>query len=48
VIPVTRFNGQPIGGGEPGPTFRRLIAAWSDSVGVDIVRQAEQCAAERI
>jgi branched-chain amino acid aminotransferase len=48
VIPVTRFNGQPIGGGEPGPTFQRLIAAWSDSVGVDIVRQAEQCAAERI
>lgn len=47
VIPVTRFNGQPIGSGEPGPSFQRLIAAWSDSVGVDIVRQAEQCAAER-
>ncbi|MDA0588844.1 MAG: aminotransferase class IV [Planctomycetota bacterium] len=47
VIPVTHFNGQPIGNGEPGPSFQRLIAAWSHSVGVDIVRQAEQCAAER-
>jgi branched-chain amino acid aminotransferase len=47
VLPVTQFNGRPIGSGEPGPLFRRLIAAWSDSVGVDIVRQAEQCAAER-
>jgi branched-subunit amino acid aminotransferase/4-amino-4-deoxychorismate lyase len=47
VIPVTQFNGRPVGSGEPGPSFQRLIAAWSDSVGVDIVRQAEQCAAER-
>lgn len=47
LVPVTKFNGNEIGDGKPGPQFRRLIAAWSDSVGVDIVRQAEQCAAER-
>lgn len=47
VVPVTKFNGQPIGSGLPGPQFRRLIAAWSESVGVDIVQQAEQVAAER-
>lgn len=47
VVPVTKFNGQPIGSGSAGPQFRRLIAAWSESVGVDIVQQAEQVAAER-
>lgn len=47
VLPVTKFNGNPIGNGTPGSQFRRLIAAWSGSVGVDIVQQAEQCAAER-
>lgn len=47
VVPVTKFNGQPVGSGSPGPQFRRLIAAWSESVGVDIVQQAELVAAER-
>lgn len=47
VMPVTKFNGDPIGNGTPGPVFQRLMSAWSESVGVDIVQQAEQCAAER-
>jgi len=47
VVPVTKFNGQPVGSGSPGPQFRRLIAAWSESLGVDIVQQAELVAAER-
>jgi len=42
LAPVTKVNGQPIGTGEPGPLFRRLIAAWSELVGVDIVRQILQ------
>jgi branched-subunit amino acid aminotransferase/4-amino-4-deoxychorismate lyase len=42
VWPVLRFNGQPIGDGQPGDVFRQLIAAWSEQVGVDIVGQAKQ------
>ncbi|MEK6249178.1 MAG: aminotransferase class IV, partial [Planctomycetales bacterium] len=40
LLPVTKFNGQPIGSSEPGEIFRRLIAAWSEAVGVNIVAQA--------
>ena len=39
MAPVTRFNGLPIGDGRPGPMFARLIAAWSEQVGVDILAQ---------
>ncbi len=35
-------RGQPVGGGQPGEMFRRLLAAWSELVGLDIQRQAEQ------
>jgi len=44
LLPVTRFNGRPIGDGKPGAVFGRLAAAWSALVGLDIVRQAEQFA----
>jgi len=44
LLPVTRFNGRPIGDGVPGEVFRRLLAAWSDRVGVDIAAQAERFA----
>lgn len=37
---ATRINGQPIGAGRPGPIWKRLIRAWSELVGVDIVGQA--------
>lgn len=47
MLPVTRFNGQPIGDGVPGPIFRRLIAAWSDLVGVDIIGQMRNGAISR-
>jgi branched-subunit amino acid aminotransferase/4-amino-4-deoxychorismate lyase len=40
LAPVTRINGITIGDGRPGgPVFRKLIAAWSDLVGLDIVGQ---------
>lgn len=48
LLPVTRFNGAAIGTGQPGPVFQELIAAWSDLVGLDIVRQAGTAAAERM
>ena len=39
LMPVTRINDTRIGDGQPGPVFRRLLAAWSQRVGVDIGRQ---------
>ncbi len=39
LLPVTRINGVPIGDGQPGPVFRRLLAAWSEMVGLDIEKQ---------
>ena len=44
LLPVTRFNRRPIRDGRPGDVFRRLIRAWSDRVGVDIVGQAQNFA----
>jgi len=45
LLPVTSFNGRPIGPGLPGPVFARLLDAWSGAVGVDIARQARRFAA---
>jgi branched-chain amino acid aminotransferase len=39
VMPVTKINGSPIANGGPGPTFRRLIDAWSKEVGLNIMGQ---------
>ena len=44
VLPATRLDGRPIGDGRPGPLFRRLLAAWSERVGVDIAAQARRFA----
>ena len=40
VLPVNRVDRRPIGTGVPGPVVHRLLAAWSEAVGVDIVEQA--------
>jgi branched-chain amino acid aminotransferase len=48
LLPVTRFEGHPIGDGRPGEVFRGLLAAWSELVGVDIAGQAESLARRRI
>lgn len=44
VLPVVRINGQEIGRTVPGEIYRRFISTWSDLVGIDIARQAEQFA----
>ncbi|MSO22527.1 MAG: branched-chain amino acid aminotransferase [Acidobacteria bacterium] len=44
IMPCTRINGQPIGIGQPGNLTQKLIAAWSEMVGVDIVAQADEYA----
>ncbi len=44
VAPCTRINNTPIGAGKPGPLFQRMIAAWSEEVGVDILEQIRESA----
>lgn len=44
MVPITRFDFQPVGTGQPGPIYRRLIEAWSEEVGVDIPAQAREYA----
>ena len=44
LLPVVQLNGQPVGTGAPGPIFQRLLAAWSELVGVDIEAQAVRLA----
>jgi branched-chain amino acid aminotransferase len=39
IMPASRFNGLPVGDGTVGPVTKRLLAAWSELVGVDIVAQ---------
>lgn len=40
ILPITSMNGLPIGDGKVGPVTRRLMEAWSESVGIDFVAQA--------
>jgi hypothetical protein len=42
LMPVTKINGAPIGDGRPGPVVRRLLAAWSEEVGLDIEKQIQE------
>jgi branched-subunit amino acid aminotransferase/4-amino-4-deoxychorismate lyase len=44
VLPVTRFDGRPIGDGRPGEVFRRLLTTWSALVGMDVAAQAKSFA----
>jgi branched-chain amino acid aminotransferase len=46
MLPATQINGLDIGDGKPGPMFRRLIDAWSEEVGIDIISQTKAFAAE--
>ncbi len=42
IMPATRFNGLPVGDGQVGAVTRRLLAAWSELAGMDIVGQAQR------
>lgn len=42
IMPATKFNGLPVGDGAVGSITKRLLQAWSDLVGVDIVAQAQR------
>jgi branched-chain amino acid aminotransferase len=42
LMPVTRFNGLPVGDGKVGPMYRRLMSAWNREVGLDIEKQIQE------
>lgn len=42
VLPVTAIDNSKVNHGQPGPMFSKLISAWSDAVGLDIVKQAHR------
>jgi branched-subunit amino acid aminotransferase/4-amino-4-deoxychorismate lyase len=44
LLPIVACDRQAIGDGRPGPTFRRLLAAWSEMVGIEVDEQARRCA----
>lgn len=44
VMPITRFNGQLIGDGSPGPCTLRLIERWKEYVDFDFVAHAKRWA----
>ena len=41
IMPATKFNGIEIGDGKLGPITKKLLATWSEMVGVDIIEQAQ-------
>ena len=47
LLPVTKINGVAVGDGRPGPVYRKLQAAWSQRVGLDIEQQLVEGAARR-
>ena len=44
LLPVVKVNGLALGEGRPGPVVGKLLEAWSQLVGVDIVEQAARYA----
>ena len=42
VVHVSRFEGQRVGDGKPGPVFTRLLNAWQELAGMDFVAQARE------
>lgn len=44
VWPCSRLDGRPFSGGVPGEVARKLLSAWSELVGLDIVEQARRFA----
>lgn len=48
VLPIVECDGHSIGNGKPGAIYRRLLAAWSESVNVNIADQARRFASRTI
>lgn len=41
MLPASKLDNRPMDGDVPGPIVKRLLAAWSEKVGVDIIGQAQ-------
>ena len=41
LLPVTKINTVTIGQGTPGPVYAKLIGAWGEQVGLDILKQIQ-------
>lgn len=44
LVPVVKFEGQPVGTGQPGDWYHRLFEQWKQIVGLDFVAQAKSYA----
>ena len=42
LLPVVQINDHPVGSGCPGPMFEKLMTAWMEHTGVDVVQQAKR------
>ncbi len=47
ILPVTSLDGLPIGNGQVGAVTKRLLARWSENVGIDIPGQIRAWDAQR-
>jgi branched-subunit amino acid aminotransferase/4-amino-4-deoxychorismate lyase len=47
ILPVVECNGKSIGSGRPGAISQKLLAAWSELAGVDVVAQARRFATRK-
>jgi branched-chain amino acid aminotransferase len=47
LLPISAIDGRRVGRSYPGPMALRLLVAWSEMVGVDIIAQAQRFAARR-
>jgi len=41
-LPIVECDDKPVGDGRPGPVLRRLLGAWNELVGLNIVEQARR------
>lgn len=48
ILPTTQINGVNIGNGQMGPMTKLLLEKWSNNVGLDIVQQIRDYAAESL
>jgi len=46
VLPVTKIDGQPIGDGQPGALYQRILETWNLMAGLDIAAQAVEQSAD--
>ena len=44
ILPITKFEGQTVGEGRPGPVYQQIYDAWTKMVGVDFAQQARDFA----